>query len=162
MYIRRLGGFKGLAELYKEAGAIYLQGIANLIRHSSHSRLDSIRVHSSIPSGPQLTSKFDLDMTARYFEHAQFYNPSMVLPPIPADIDTPISTNAESPALEMPAAKRDNVDSVRWSPYVDEALQADESWIWSMSSLLGTGAAIVAVMAVGFLSVNTWRKNQSS
>jgi hypothetical protein len=49
--------------------------------------------------------------------------------------------------------------SARASAYRDEL--DEQSWLYHVPSILGTGTAIVAVAVIGALSFSTWRKNHN-
>ncbi|KAL0063985.1 hypothetical protein AAF712_009053 [Marasmius tenuissimus] len=181
-YLQCIGGAKGLAQLYLEAGMLYLEGSASGLVCSSHSTLSlsSIRMplqSHPIDSGTQAWRR-DRLLASRFFERARALNPEMEIPPLapPAELD--VGDELEMPKIELnsgeavsgenekDAGKRRRKQEremmmERRSAKVEEDM--DSAWYMFIPSLVGAGTALVVVGVVGVLSFSSWsRRNQGS
>lgn len=179
-YINRIGGSVGLAQLYLEAGQLYLEGSASLILASSTPiALSSIRtsepfIHPSTRETGTETWRKDREAARRFFSRAQVLDPTLEIPVLPSDneelknnehqtkegVSRPtlrekgsIEDHHElqnSPVKRLQKAK-DLVD-----PYVES--EENDMWYFYLPSVIG---AVLAVGVVGVLSFSSWRKKQN-
>ncbi|GJJ08310.1 hypothetical protein Clacol_002521 [Clathrus columnatus] len=90
-YITRIGGPAGLAQLYLEAGQLYLEGSASLILASSTPiALSSIRtsepfIHPSTRESGTETWRKDREAARCYFDRAKSLDPTLEVPILPSD-----------------------------------------------------------------------------
>jgi hypothetical protein len=184
-FIQSLGGSEGLAQLYREAGLLHLEGAASVLLSSSSLTLSSIRVPSQPPIGDGGTGSWRRDREAarRYFERARSLHPNLDVPVIPPDLEGFVDhQELEMPSLDIRYSAPENdlqSGSQREDPQAPvvrrrqrkEELQVidntkveamDNSWYLYIPGLVGAGTALVVVGMVGALSFSTWRRNQGS
>jgi hypothetical protein len=183
-FIQCLGGREGVAQLYREAGLLYLEGAASVLLSSSSSTLSSIRMPSQPLTSDGGTDSWRRDREAarKYFERARNLQPNIdvpILPPDPEDF-------ADNQELKMPSvddlhpapenvchghSHHENLETAvirrrqrKEELHVDDAKveSMDNSWYLYIPGLVGAGTALVVVGVVGALSFSTWRRNQSS
>lgn len=185
-YLQCIGGSRGLAELYLQAGLLYLEGAATTLLSSSFSRLSSIRLplHSQVGEGGTEAWKRDREAAARYFERAQTLQPSLEIPTLPHEnVPTHSSEELEMPSMELgtsaPGSARSG-ESRQTDPDIpvvrrrrkkqeltlfdDHVVEdVDNTWYLYIPGLVGAGTALLAVGIIGVLSFSTWsRRNQGS
>jgi hypothetical protein len=95
-YLKSIGGLRGLAQLYLEAGLLHLEGAATTLLTASYSSLSSIRIPLSaqISEGGAEAWRQDRASAARFFDCARVLHPSLDIPALPAE---------EEMQLEMPS-----------------------------------------------------------
>ncbi|KAJ3998954.1 hypothetical protein F5050DRAFT_1741194 [Lentinula boryana] len=106
-YLQCIGGRAGLAQLYTEAGMLYLEGTASGLISSSHSSLSSIRMplppYGSAALGHSFSGteawRRDRTAAARLFERARILQPGLETPMLP--LSGPGSTEELAFGLEM-------------------------------------------------------------
>jgi hypothetical protein len=177
-YLQCIGGSRGLAQLYLEAGLLYLEGAATTLLSSSFSSLSSIRLptHSQVGDGGTEAWKRDREIAARYFERARMLQPSLEIPALPHE-NTPAhdADELEMPSIEVGPGESGQTDpdtpTVRrrrkkeemtlFDDHGDEGV--DNTWYLYIPGLVGAGTALLAVGIIGVLSFSTWsRRNQGS
>lgn len=188
-YLQCLGGSKGLAQLYLEAGLLHLEGAASTLLASSYSSLASIRMplQSQVGEGGTAAWKRDREAAGKYFERAQLLQPNLDIPSLP--LETGTLRGGDNEELEMPSmdlglsapASNYSGDSPQTDPetpmvrrrrkkeelaLVDnrrELEELDNTWYFYIPGLVGAGTALLVVGIVGALSFSNWsRRNQGS
>jgi hypothetical protein len=180
-YLQCIGGSRGLAQLYLEAGLLYLEGAATTLLSSSFSSLSSIRLptHSQVGDGGTTAWKRDREAAARYFARAQELHPSLEIPALPHEnASTHDAEELEMPSIELGPARpgesgqtdpdtpvvrrrRRKEEMTLFNDHVDE--DVDNTWYLYIPGLVGAGTALLAVGIIGVLSFSTWsRRNQGS
>lgn len=183
-YLQCIGGARGLAQLYLEAGLLHLEGAASTLLSSSYSSLSSIRMphQSQVGEGGSEAWKRDREAAAKYFERAQTLQPNLEIPSIPL-IDAQFGDvqELEMPSIELgPSApgssqshytdpetptvrrRRKKEEMSLFSSHVAED-DVDNTWYLYIPGLVGAGTALLVVGIVGALSFSTWsRRNQGS
>ncbi|TFK27210.1 hypothetical protein FA15DRAFT_666721 [Coprinopsis marcescibilis] len=184
-YFRCIGGVKGLAQLYLEAGLLHLEGAASTLLAASYSSLASIRMplQSQIGDGGTEAWKRDREAAAKYFERARGLQPELDVPTIPAEggigidkheleiqmpsIDITGSATPESdPDHEVPTVRRrrkkaEEMAIIERTEKLTEDI--DNAWYLYIPGLVGAGTAILVLGVVGALSLSNWsRRNQGS
>jgi hypothetical protein len=184
-YLQCIGGSRGLAQLYLQAGLLHLEGAATTLL-SSFSSLSSIRLplHSQVGEGGAEAWKQDREAAARYFERARTLQPSLEIPVLPHET-IPIhgSEELEMPLLELGTSapgsarsgesrqtdpdtpvvrrRRKKEEMTLFDNHVDD--DVDNTWYLYIPGLVGAGTALLAVGIIGVLSFSTWsRRNQGS
>jgi len=182
-YLQCIGGSRGLAQLYLEAGLLHLEGAASTLLSSSYSSLSSIRLplRSQVGEGGTEAWKRDREAAARYFERAQTLQPSLEIPILPYE-NGPIhgSEELEMPSIELGTSGAGSTRSTEsrqtdsGTPIVrrrrkeemtlfDNHEDMDNTWYLYIPGLVGAGTALLAVGIIGVLSFSTWsRRNQGS
>ncbi|KAF9069235.1 hypothetical protein BDP27DRAFT_1325849 [Rhodocollybia butyracea] len=150
-YLQCIGGRPGLAQLYIEAGMLYLEGTASSLVSSSYSSLASIRM----PLEPYGSSTLDRVAATKFFERARVLQPGLEIPSLPLSG----SCSTEELALEfemqvrMPSMELDGAHPDR---------DVESTWYMLLPGLVGAGTALVVVGVVGVLSLSWSRRNQGS
>lgn len=183
-YLQCIGGARGLAQLYLEAGLLHLEGAASTLLSSSYSSLSSIRMphQSQVGENGSEAWKRDREAAAKYFERARVLEPTLEIPPIPVvdpqfedvqELEMPsieLSSSAPGSSLsqytdpDTPAVRRrkKKEEMSLFSSHVAED-DADNTWYLYIPGLVGAGTALLVVGIVGALSFSTWsRRNQGS
>ncbi|KAK7033068.1 thiamine pyrophosphokinase [Favolaschia claudopus] len=114
-YIRCMGGTKGLAHLYLNAGMLHLEGAALPLLTSSSS-LSSLRVpvpHSYGESGADAWQR-DREAAAKYFDRARLLQPTLDIPvlPPPAGSRDP-SEQLQMPSIDLESSQTESVQARR-------------------------------------------------
>jgi hypothetical protein len=182
-YFQCIGGAKGLAQLYMQAGLLHLDGAASVIMSSPYSTLSSIRVPPQTQFGESGTEawKRDREAASRYFERARALNPNLDVPLLPPEggaeeleipsielhTSTPESTLSESIFTESDAPpqvrRRRKKEELALMDERQGRLEGmDNAWYLYIPGLVGAGTALLVVGVVGALSFSTWRRNQGS
>lgn len=81
-YLEGVGGLEGLAQLYLDAGLLYLEGAATALMSPSHTALSSIRTVESqrMAGGGTAAWRRDRDIARRYFDKARALSPILDVP----------------------------------------------------------------------------------
>lgn len=188
-YLRCIGGRRGAAQLYLEAGLLHLEGAATTLLSASYSSLSSIRMplQSQIGEGGTEAWKRDREAAARYFERARVLQPDLDIPSLPlegaaveleipsldlAATSTPESyqsdpeslsggTDYDVPTIRRRRVKKPDMEVVNASK--SDLEDMDDQWFYYIPSLVGAGTAILVLGVVGVLSFSNWsRRSQSS
>ncbi|KAI0346122.1 hypothetical protein BDW22DRAFT_1352117 [Trametopsis cervina] len=188
-YLTRLGGAPALAQLYLEAGLLFLEGTASSLLSSSYAGLSSLRT----PTQPQThihanaadAWRRDQDYARRFFDRARRLRPELdvpllasrtATPPTPEhelqmptiDVSKPASADmSENHNMRRRRRREEAEDLVRTGPpssvsAVEERASADDednTWYLYLPGIVGAGTAL---LVVGFLSFSSWRKGQGS
>jgi hypothetical protein len=187
-YVHCLGGPRGLAQLYLDAGLLHLEGAANALLSSSASTLSSIRMPARSSSDISTEAwRRDRDAAGRYFERARALDPDLKVPVLPPEAD-PSAVPQSRVELEMPSLDihrepsapgsmhsgqsnaENSTPAVRRrrrkaeSTMVDDTKgnEVDNTWYLYLPGLVGAGTAIVVFGVVGALSFSNWRRGQST
>ncbi|KAJ3572407.1 hypothetical protein NP233_g3106 [Leucocoprinus birnbaumii] len=101
-FLQCIGGSRGLAQLYLEAGLLHLEGAASTLLSASYSSLSSIRMPLQSQVGESGTEawKRDREAASRYFDRARSLQPDLDIPALPQDSDLRGAGGVE---LEMPS-----------------------------------------------------------
>ncbi|KAI0806021.1 hypothetical protein BC629DRAFT_1590447 [Irpex lacteus] len=86
-YLRRLGGPDALAQLYVEAGLLFLEGSASSLLASSYAGLSSLRTPTQPHGAPGNTTEAwrrDQDIARRFFDRARQLRPELDVPLLPS------------------------------------------------------------------------------
>ena len=184
-YVNAIGGPRGLAQLYLEAGLLHLEGAASTLLAASYSSLSSIRIplQGQIGEGGTEAWKKDREAAARFFERAHVLHPSLDIPSLPAEdaielemptmqISSPTSETLESkesyyedsetemPLIRRRGKKEEQTVLGKTNSNLDDV---DNTWYLYIPGIIGAGTALLVVGIVGALSFSTWsRRNQSS
>ncbi|KAH8100099.1 hypothetical protein BXZ70DRAFT_205906 [Cristinia sonorae] len=131
-YLHYLGGSANLAQLYLEAGLLYLEGTASSLLSSSYSGLSALRMsglglqpsHSDTSSSLGGTEAWrrDRDTARRYFERARKLDPLLDIPLLPPSPDSEPTSDPESSGRRRrsPSAGVDGGDDQRFKmPIID-------------------------------------------
>lgn len=185
-YLQCIGGVRGLAQLYLEAGMLHLEGAATSLLSSSYSSLSSIRMplQSQIGEGGTAAWRRDREASARYFERARLLEPNLDIPLLPLEEPKGMAEELEMPNIELaPSAPESRSGESHYTdpepPLIrrrrrkeDLALldkrdanvdDLDSTWYLYIPGLVGAGTALLVVGIVGALSFSTWsRRNQGS
>jgi hypothetical protein len=112
-YLRRLGGPELLAQLYLEAGLLFLEGTASGLLSSSYAGLSSLRTpiqsrstsnsEYPYPSNSAEAWKRDQDHARRFFDRARQLRPGLDVPLLPSSSDP--SSDHGSNAATPPSAE---------------------------------------------------------
>lgn len=179
-YLQCIGGSRGLAQLYLEAGLLHLDGAATTLLSTSFSSLSSIRLPLLSQVGEDGTEawKGDREAAAKYFERAQTLQPSLEIPILPHENSSIHgSEELEIPSLELGTSaseesrqtdpdtpvvrRRRKKEEMLFDNHADE--DVDNTWYLYIPGLVGAGTALLAVGIIGVLSFSTWsRRNQGS
>ncbi|KAF9266337.1 hypothetical protein L218DRAFT_897446 [Marasmius fiardii PR-910] len=179
-YVQCVGGAKGLAQLYLEAGMLYLEGSASGLVCSSHSTLSLSSIRLPLQSHPidNGTQAWRRDRVAasRLFERARALHPDLEIPPLAPPSELNVGDELEMPYIELNSgeAVSDRKEAVRRRKKQERDMlldsrsakveaDMDNAWYMFVPSLVGAGTALVLVGVVGVLSFSSWsRRNQSS
>jgi hypothetical protein len=184
-FIQCVGGTEGLAQLYREAGLLHLEGSASQLLSSSSSTLSSIRMPSQPPRDRGSDSwRRDRETARRYFERARNLQPNLDVPILPPDSENFVDQELEMPSLDIHHSATEKVLSGSSQCESQETLLThrgrrkelqvidnakmdamDHSWHLYIPGLVGAGTALVVIGVVGIvgaLSFSTWRRNQAS
>ncbi|KAG6886909.1 hypothetical protein C0992_001672 [Termitomyces sp. T32_za158] len=98
-YLQCLGGQRGLAQLYTDAGLLHLEGAATTLLSVSYSSLSSLRVplHAQVGEGGTEAWMRDRSAAAEYFERAQSLDHTLEIPTLPQ-----VEPHYHAEELEMP------------------------------------------------------------
>ena len=184
-YFKSIGGSRGLAQLYLEAGLLHLEGAAATLLASSYSSLSSIRIplHSQIGEGGTEAWRRDRQSAAQFFDRARVLYPMLDIPALPAEE----ALELEMPTVNLAASAPDSVhtkesisaDSEPEAPIVRRRRKKEEqplfektntdldgmdnTWYLYIPGIIGAGTALLVVGIVGALSFSTWsRRSQGS
>lgn len=183
-YLQCIGGARGLAQLYLEAGLLHLEGAASTLLSSSYSSLSSIRMphQSQVGENGSEAWKRDREAAVKYFERVRVLEPTLEIPAIPVvnpqfedaqELEMPsieLSSSAPGSSLsqytdpDTPVVRRrrKKEEMSLFSSHVAED-DADNTWYLYIPGLVGAGTALLVVGIVGALSFSTWsRRNQGS
>lgn len=171
-YVQCLGGKRGVAQLYLEAGMLHLDGAASTLLSSSHASLSSIRIRAQthLNEGSSSLWKRDRDAAGSYFDRARELAPDLDVPILPPHV----ADDAEE--LEMPSIELQidsavpSTDALRRRRRKEERALLDESkvddidgtWYLYLPGIIGAGTAVVLVGVIGALSFSWSRRNQSA
>jgi len=184
-YFHSIGGSRGLAQLYLEAGLLHLEGAASTLLAASYSSLSSIRIplHAQIGEGGAEAWRRDREAAARFFESARVLHPSLDIPALPDDGELQLEMPAMNLAPSTPESEFSKeeitTDSEPEGPVVrrrrrekeqplldktnTDLHDMDNAWYLYIPGIIGAGTAILVVGIVGALSFSNWsRRNQSS
>ncbi|KAG6917007.1 hypothetical protein DXG01_004272 [Tephrocybe rancida] len=105
-YLQCLGGQRGLAQLYVDAGLLHLEGAATTLLSASYSSLSSLRVPFYAQEGEGGTEAWVRDRTAaaEYFKCAQLLDSSLEIPALPNVEPRYQAEDLEMPSMEMSAS----------------------------------------------------------
>lgn len=188
-YLRCIGGRRGVAQLYLEAGLLHLDGAATTLLSASYSSLSSIRMtlQSQVGEGGTEAWKRDREAAAKYFERARVLQPDLDIPSLPVEgalpeleipsldlaaTSTPESyhsgpeslsggTDCEVPTIRRRRDKKAEMELVNTSK--SDMDDMDDQWFYYVPNLVGAGTALLVLGVVGVLSLSNWsRRNQSS
>ena len=184
-YVKSIGGARGLAQLYLEAGLLHLEGAASTLLAASYSSLSSIRIplHAQIGEGGAAAWRRDREAAAKFFDSARALYPSLDIPALPAEGELELempTMNLVHPASDTEPSKEEFLtdsepDAVRRRRKALEKEQAllnkskaglddmEGPWYLYVPGIIGAGTALLVVGIVGALSFSTWsRRNQGS
>jgi hypothetical protein len=182
-YLKCVGGSRGLAQLYLEAGLLHLEGAASTLLASSYSSLSSIRMplHSQIGEGGAEAWRRDREAATHFFEQVRVLQPNLDIPALPAEGEIEL----EMPSMHLAPSAPDSIQS-KESVYTDSepegpvtrrrrkkaeqtlldktaGLDMENAWYLYIPGIIGAGTALLVVGIVGALSFSTWsRRNQGS
>ena len=184
-YLKCVGGSRGLAQLYLEAGLLHLEGAASTLLASSYSSLSSIRMplHSQIGEGGTEAWRRDREAAGHFFEQARVLQPNLDIPALPAEGELEL----EMPSIHLAPSAPDSIQS-KESVYTDSEPEGpatrrrrkkaeqtlldktsagldnmENAWYLYIPGIIGAGTALLVVGIVGALSFSTWsRRNQGS
>ena len=183
-YLKCVGGPRGLAQLYLEAGLLHLEGAASTLLASSYSSLSSIRMplHSQIGEGGAEAWRRDREAASHFFEQARILEPNLDIPALPAEGEIEL----EMPSIHLAPSAPDSIES-KESVYTDSEPEGptrrrrkkaeqslldktsagldemENAWYLYVPGIIGAGTALLVVGIVGALSFSTWsRRNQGS
>lgn len=185
-YLKCVGGSRGLAQLYLEAGLLHLEGAASTLLASSYSSLSSIRMplHSQIGEGGAEAWRRDREAASHFFEQARVLQPNLDIPALPAEDELGL----EMPSIHLAPSVPDSIQS-KESVYTDSEPELpvttrrrrkkeeqtlldktsaglddiENAWYLYIPGIIGAGTALLVVGVVGALSFSTWsRRNQGS
>jgi len=184
-YLKSVGGSRGLAQLYLEAGLLHLEGAASTLLASSYSSLSSIRMplHSQIGEGGAEAWRRDREAAGHFFEQARALQPNLDIPILPAESELEL----EMPSMHLAPLALDGIQS-KESMYADSEPEVpvarrrrkkeeqalldktsaglddmENTWYLYIPGIIGAGTALLVVGIVGALSFSTWsRRNQGS
>jgi len=184
-YLQCVGGSRGLAQLYLEAGLLHLEGAASTLLTSSYSSLSSIRMplHSQIDEGGAEAWRRDREAASHFFEQARVLQPNLDIPALPAEGELEL----EMPSMHLAPSAPDSIQS-KESMYTDSEPEVpvarrrrkkeeqalldkasaglddmENTWYLYVPGIIGAGTALLVVGIVGALSFSTWsRRNQGS
>lgn len=184
-YAQCLGGPLGLAQLYLEAGLLYLEGTASALLSTAYSPLSSIRLppqSQSVGSGAEGVTaawKRDREISRRYFQRAHNLHPSLDVPLLPSEGEDVLRESTSDVTLQMPTIEvnppvEDRVSRTHSRQkrrqkgdvgFFDNSKRSameelDNTWYLYLPGLVGAGTALLVVGVVGALSFSSWRKNQ--
>ncbi|KAI3618024.1 thiamine pyrophosphokinase [Moniliophthora roreri] len=179
-YVQCMGGAKGLAQLYLEAGMLYLEGSASSLVSSSHSTLSLSSIRMPLQSQPIDTGtqawRRDRVAASRFFERARVLHPELDIPAMPPPAELNVGDDLEMPCIELNSGhaisrtkdtvrrrrkEEPNVLLGKQSAKIEEDI--DNTWYMFIPTLVGAGTALVVVGVVGVLSFSSWsRRNQGS
>ncbi|ETW83089.1 hypothetical protein HETIRDRAFT_474236 [Heterobasidion irregulare TC 32-1] len=184
-YAQCLGGPLGLAQLYLEAGLLYLEGTASALLSTAYSPLSSIRLppqSQSVGSGAEGVTaawKRDREISRRYFQRAHNLHPSLDVPLLPSEGEDVLRESTSDVTLQMPTIevnppvedrvsrthprqkRRQKGDVGIFDDSKRSAMEElDNTWYLYLPGLVGAGTALLVVGVVGALSFSSWRKNQ--
>ncbi|KAG6865719.1 hypothetical protein C0991_012365 [Blastosporella zonata] len=99
-YLQSLGGKRGLAQLYVDAGLLHLEGGAGTLLSASYSSLASLRVppHAQVDESGTEAWMRDRSVAADYFECARLLDASLEIPALPI-----VEPRYHAEELEMPS-----------------------------------------------------------
>jgi hypothetical protein len=186
-YYKSVGGPRGLAQLYLEAGLLHLEGAASTLLAASYSSLSSIRIplHAQIGEGGTEAWKRDREAAAKFFERARVLYPTLDIPALPVEG----AIELEMPTMHLPTSTPESEqskesyepDSEPETPIVRRRRKKEEeppveakvrktdlddydsAWYLYIPGIIGAGTALLVVGIVGALSFSTWsRRNQGS
>ena len=181
-YLKCVGGSRGLAQLYLEAGLLHLEGAASTLLASSYSSLSSIRMplHSQIGEGGAEAWRRDREAAGHFFEQARVLQPNLDIPALPAESELEL----EMPSMHLAPDSIESKESVytdsepeaptirRRRKKAEQALldktsagldDMENAWYLYIPGIIGAGTALLVVGIVGALSLSTWsRRNQGS
>ena len=185
-YLKCVGGSRGLAQLYLEAGLLHLEGAASTLLASSYSSLSSIRMplHSQISEGGAEAWRRDREAAGHFFEQARVLQPNLDIPALPAEGEL---VELEMPSMHLAPSAPDSIQS-KESVYTDSEPEGpatrrrrkkaeqtlldktsagldnmENAWYLYIPGIIGAGTALLVVGIVGALSFSTWsRRNQGS
>jgi len=185
-YVKSIGGTRGLAQLYLEAGLLHLEGAASTLLAASYSSLSSIRIplHAQIGEGGAAAWRRDREAAAKFFDSARALYPGLDIPALPAEGELELempTMNLVHPASDSEPLKEEFLtDSEpdaalrrrrkaleREHALMDKSRSGlddmDGPWYLYVPGIIGAGTAILVVGIVGALSFSTWsRRNQGS
>ncbi|KAF8962764.1 hypothetical protein BDZ97DRAFT_1823952 [Flammula alnicola] len=184
-YLKSIGGSRGLAQLYLEAGLLHLEGAASTLLAASYSSLSSIRIplHAQIGEGGTEAWRRDREAAAKFFGRARALHPTLDIPALPAEgalelempsmqlqTSTPHSEQSkesvdadsepEAPVVRRRRKKEEQTLLEKTKTDLDDY---DNAWYLYIPGIIGAGTALLVVGIVGALSFSTWsRRNQGS
>lgn len=186
-YVKSVGGSRGLAQLYLEAGLLHLEGAASTLLAVSYSSLSSIRIplHAQIGEGGAEAWRQDREAAAKFFDHARALYPALDIPalPIAGELElempmmnlTPSASESERSKEEIQTDSEPDVPVVRRrrKPLEKEHRllnknntsldDVDGTWYLYIPGIIGAGTALLVVGIVGALSFSNWsRRNQGT
>ena len=182
-YLKCIGGPRGLAQLYLEAGLLHLEGAASTLLTASYSSLSSIRLplHAQIGEGGAAAWRRDREAAAKFFDRARALYPSLDIPTLPSEGELELEMPTMSIASDMGPSKEEfSTDSEpdaalrrrRKALEKGQALldkgkagldEMEGAWYLYVPGIIGAGTALLVVGIVGALSFSTWsRRNQGS
>lgn len=176
-YLQCIGGSRGLAQLYLEAGLLHLEGAASTLLSSSYSSLSSLRVpsHQASESGTEAWDR-DREAASKYFDRARLLQPDLDIPALPQ------SSMRGGVELEMPSmdlgvltpesiASRESLHTDTEPPLVRRRRKGKEEESLSASSVVKKSdevdneggwyyyiPALLVVGVVGALSFSSWSR----
>lgn len=190
-FLQCIGGSRGLAQLYLEAGLLHLEGAASILLSVSYSSLSSIRMPLQSQVGESGTEawKRDREAASKYFDRARTLQPDLDVPALPqGDAHGASDVELEMPSLDIGISlpesviSRESLHSSSDPPLIRRRKKAkgeqmaagvikspqglddvDGAWYYYIPGLVGAGTALLVVGVVGALSFSTWsRRNQGS
>jgi thiamine pyrophosphokinase len=185
-YAESVGGARGLAQLYLEAGLLHLEGAASTLLAASYSSLSSIRIplHGQIGEGGAAAWRRDREAAAKFFDSARALYPGLDIPALPSEgeleLEMPAMNLGHSASDTEPSKEEFLTDSEpdatlrrrRKALEKEQALldkgkagldEMEGPWYLYVPGIVGAGTALLVVGIVGALSFSTWsRRNQGS
>ncbi|KAG6816296.1 hypothetical protein H0H87_007179 [Tephrocybe sp. NHM501043] len=120
-YLQCLGGQRGLAQLYVDAGLLHLEGAASTLLSASYSSLASLRVplHAQVGEGGTEAWMHDRSAAAKYFERARSLDPSLEIPALPEVEPRYHSEELEMPSMDPSASEPGSLSEASQYPDAD-------------------------------------------
>jgi len=187
-FLQCIGGSRGLAQLYLEAGLLHLEGAASILLSVSYSSLSSIRMPLQSQVGESGTEawKRDREAATRFFDRARLLQPDLDVPALPQGDAYGVGVSGvelEMPSLDIgtsppeSVAERESLHSNTYPPHMRRRKKAkgeqmaasvikspqglddvDGAWYYYIPGLVGAGTALLVVGVVGVLSFSTWSR----
>lgn len=185
-YVKSIGGARGLAQLYLEAGLLHLEGAASTLLSASYSSLSSIRIplHAQIGEGGAAAWRRDREAAAKFFDSARTLYPGLDIPVLSSEGELELempTMNVGHAVSESEPSKEEFLTDSEPDPSLRRRRKAlekgqallgkgkagleemEDPWYLYVPGIIGAGTALLVVGIVGALSFSTWsRRSQGS